>query len=187
MTKAREAAGTFRNGLPYNRLGHGPRILVVFQGLPFENKPLTGLSARLKLSPNNFFQEAYTAYGVTRKPGLPEGYSMRNMADDYAVMIREEFGGPIDVIRTSIGGSVDRHFAADRPDLIRWLVLHASAYTLGDAVKEIQMRVGHLARQRERGEACAVLNARFILYPGKGHAPGGKQFSQDVLTSLYSG
>lgn len=47
MTNSQETTGYFRSGLPYNRLGHGPRILVVFQGLLFENKPLTGLSARL--------------------------------------------------------------------------------------------------------------------------------------------
>ena len=32
-------AGYFRSGLPYNRFGHGPRPLVIFQGLVFENKP----------------------------------------------------------------------------------------------------------------------------------------------------
>lgn len=29
-------------GLPYNRLGQGPRPLVIFQGLMFENKPQSG-------------------------------------------------------------------------------------------------------------------------------------------------
>jgi hypothetical protein len=41
----------------------------------------------------------------------------------------------------------------DHPNLVRRLVLHASAYTLGDAAKEIQMRVGQLARQRNQQEA----------------------------------
>ena len=26
-------AGYFRNGMPYNRMGHGPHPLIVFQGL----------------------------------------------------------------------------------------------------------------------------------------------------------
>jgi pimeloyl-ACP methyl ester carboxylesterase len=267
LTESHKTAGRFRSGLPYNRLGHGPRSLVVFQGLLFENKPLTGLSARLMLGMYNFLQEEYTTYVVTRKPGLPDGSSMRDMADDYAVMIREEFGGPVDVIGTSTGGSIAQHFAADHPELVRRLVLHASAYTLGDAAKEVQMRVGHLACQRQWRQASATLlgfmmapsrfgritatigsllmsstapddpsdlivtveaedkhdfkdrlaeiraptlviagaqdpfytetllretaegipNARLILYPGKGHAPTGKQFGQDVLTFLNSG
>jgi len=33
-------AGYFRSGLPYNRFGHGPRPLVIFQGLMFENNSL---------------------------------------------------------------------------------------------------------------------------------------------------
>ena len=267
MTKSGQTTGTFRNGLPYNLLGHGPRILVVFQGLAFENKPLTGLSARLMLSTYSFLRKEYTTYVVTRKPGLPDGYSMQDMADDYAAMIKEEFGGPVDVIGTSTGGSIAQHFAADHPGLIRLLVLHASAYTLGNAGKDVQMRVGHLARQRKWREASAALlgfmmspsrfgkitaaigsrlmastapddpsdlivtveaedkhnfknrlaeitaltlviagardpfytetllretakgipNARLILYPGKGHAPAGKQFGQDVLSFLNSG
>lgn len=38
--------GYFRNGVPYNRCGRGSRILFVFQGLMFENKPMTGFMAR---------------------------------------------------------------------------------------------------------------------------------------------
>jgi pimeloyl-ACP methyl ester carboxylesterase len=38
MDKSQRCAGYFHNGLPYNRLGHGPRILVISQGLAFENK-----------------------------------------------------------------------------------------------------------------------------------------------------
>ena len=157
MIKSQDTSGYFHNGLPYNRLGHGPRILVVFQGLLFENKPLTGLSAWFMLSMYKFLKQEYTIYSVIRKPGLPDGYSMQNMANDYAVMIREEFAHPVDVIGTSTGGSIAQHFAADHPDLVRRLVLHSSAYTLGDAAKKTQMRVGLLARQRKWREASAVL------------------------------
>lgn len=264
MTKSQETSGYFRNGLPYNQLGHGPRILVIFQGLLFENKPLTGLSAWFMLSMYKFLKQEYTMYFVTRKPSLPDGYSMQNMANDYAVMIREEFAHPVDVIGASTGGSIAQHFAADHPELVRRLVLHSSAYTLGDAAKKTQIRVGHLAGQRKWREASAVLldfmfsrnmfgkiavllgslmmyftapndpsdlvvtveaedkhdfkdrlteitaptlliagdqdpfysetlfretaegipNAKLILYAGKGHAPAGKQFEQDVLGFL---
>ncbi len=46
LTEAKRGAGYFRSGLPYNRLGHGPRPLVIFQGLMFENKPQSGLTIR---------------------------------------------------------------------------------------------------------------------------------------------
>lgn len=88
MSNFQASAGYFRNGLPYNWVGHGPQILVVLQGLVFEHKPLTERSARFMLSTYSFLQGEYTTYVVTRKTGLPRGYSMRDMADDYAVRPR---------------------------------------------------------------------------------------------------
>jgi hypothetical protein len=37
VTESKATAEYFRSGLPYNRSGPGPRPLVVFQGLLFEN------------------------------------------------------------------------------------------------------------------------------------------------------
>jgi pimeloyl-ACP methyl ester carboxylesterase len=162
MTQSKEGVGCFRNGLPYNRLGQGPRVAVVFQGLLFENKPPAGLWARVLVDAYRFLETDYTAYIVIRKPGLPDGYSLKDMADDYAVMIREEFGGPVDVIGVSTGGSIAQHFAADHPDLVRRLVIHSSAYTLSDVSKQAQLRIGHFARQRKWREAYAVL-ASFMI------------------------
>jgi len=160
---SKTSAGYFRNGLPYNRFGHGPRPLVVFQGLFFENKPFSNLSARFMLGMYKALGEDYTIYSVMRKPGLPGGYSMRDMADDYATMIRQEFGGPVDVIGTSTGGSIALHFAADHPDLVRRLVIHSSAHTLGDRAKAVQMETGRLARQRKWREAYTVMLGPMFL------------------------
>jgi pimeloyl-ACP methyl ester carboxylesterase len=151
MSEAR--AGYFRGGMPYNRFGHGPRLLVIFQGLVFENKPQSGLASGMY----NFLREDYTAYSVLRKPGLPPGYTLQDMADDYTTMILDEFGGPVDVIGISTGGSIVQHFAADHPDLVRRLVIHSSAHTLSDAARDAQMQVACLARQGRWREAWAVL------------------------------
>jgi pimeloyl-ACP methyl ester carboxylesterase len=153
VTKSTQSAGYFRSGLPYNRLGHGPRPLVVFQGLMFENKPQSGPMTWYY----RFLQDDYTVYVVLRRPGLPHGYTLKDMADDYAAMIREEFGGPVDVIGVSTGGSIIHHFAADHPDLVRRLVIHSSAYTLSGEAKRLQLQVGDLARQRQWRQAYTVL------------------------------
>jgi pimeloyl-ACP methyl ester carboxylesterase len=154
-------AGYFRNGLPYTRFGRGPRPLVVFQGLFFENKPQPSLITQMY----NFLGQDYTGYSVLRKPGMPRGYTMRDMADDYAAMIRDEFGGPVDVLGISTGGSIVQPFAADHPDLVRRLVIHSSAYRLSERARALQMEVGRLAGQRRWREAWATL-LRFMLPPG---------------------
>jgi pimeloyl-ACP methyl ester carboxylesterase len=97
----------------------------------------------------NFLEGDYTVYSVLRKRGMPRGYSLKDMADDYAVMIRAEFGGPVDVLGISTGGSIVQHFAADHPDLVRRLVIHSAAYTLSDSAKQLQLKLGEYAAQRK--------------------------------------
>ena len=60
-------AGFFPCGLPYNRLGRGPRPLVVVPGLTFENKPQPGLATAMY----RFLGQDYTVFNVLRRPGLP--------------------------------------------------------------------------------------------------------------------
>jgi pimeloyl-ACP methyl ester carboxylesterase len=157
MTERIPSSGYFRNGLPYNRAGHGPNPLVIFQGLMFENKPQTGMTFGY-----GFLKKDYTLYAVLRKPGLLSGYTLKDMADDYAEMVCQEFGGPVDVIGVSTGGSLAQHFAADHPDLLRRLVIHSSAHTLGEAGRQIQLEIGHLAKQGRVTQAWQAM-IRFIL------------------------
>jgi pimeloyl-ACP methyl ester carboxylesterase len=139
--------------MPYNRLGHGPRPLVVIQGLMFENKP----QPRIAHGMYRFLEDDYTVYSVLRKPRMPRGYTLKDMAADYAVMIREEFGSLLDVIGISSGGSIVQHFAADHPDLVRRLVIHSSAYVLSDTAKQLQLTLGQLAQRRQWRKAWALL------------------------------
>jgi len=158
VTRSKAIAGYFRNGLPYNQVGYGPRTLVIFQGLlQVENKPLPSSMAWLYGRYYKYLEEDYTTYLVLRKPGLPEGYTLQNMSDDYATMIQEEIGGPVDVIGVSTGGSIAHHFAADYPDLVRKLIIHSSAYTLSDSTKRVQLRAGYLARRRQWKAAYAMM------------------------------
>jgi pimeloyl-ACP methyl ester carboxylesterase len=151
MTKT-ETAGYLQSGLPYNRFGHGPRPLVIFQGLFFENKPQ---AARMS-SMYHFLGEVYTVYAVMRRPGLPQGYTLTDMADDYAAMISQEFGKPVDVLGVSTGGSIAQIFAADHPDLLRKLVIHSAAHSLSENAKRLQWRLAELARAGRWQEANAL-------------------------------
>ena len=46
MTPRKAPAGYFHSGIPYKRMGHGSQNLVIFQGLLFENEPLSGAMVR---------------------------------------------------------------------------------------------------------------------------------------------
>ena len=82
---------------------------------------------------------------------------MKDMADDYARMVREEYGGAVDVIGVSTGGSIAQHFAADHPDLVRKLVIHSSAHTLSEEAKALQIEVARLAQERKWIQANGLL------------------------------
>lgn len=153
----RPAAGFLAGGLPFNRTGHGAKTLVVFQGLVFENKPLDRLSAYFAAGLYRFLEDDFTVFMVGRRPNLPDGYTMRDMAHDYAAAIEQEFSGPVDVIGTSTGGPIALHFAADHPGLLRRLVIHSSAYTLTEAGKAVQLEVARLAERGRWREAYAKL------------------------------
>ncbi|TVR62774.1 MAG: alpha/beta hydrolase [Spirochaetaceae bacterium] len=164
-------SGYFRCGLPYNRSGRGARALVIFPGLTFENKPQFGM-----LSMYAFLKREFTLFAVNRRPGMPSGCTLRDMGDDYATMIREEFGGPVDVIGISTGGSIALHFAADHPDLVRRLVIHSSAHTLNDAAKALQLEVARLAQKGEWRQAWATIVR--TIFPQKGP---GRWLSQPLV------
>lgn len=102
-------------------------------------------------------KQMYTIHVVTRKPNLPQGYSLQNMADDYARMIKEEFNNPIDIIGVSTGGSIALHFAASYPQLVRRLIIHSSTYRLGDEAKVAQMQIAKFAGQGKWRAAHATL------------------------------
>lgn len=144
MEKDKPKSGYFKNGLAFNCSGNGPRDLIVFQGLFFENKPQPILFSRAY----KFLWEKYTVYEVLRKPGMPEGYTLENMADDYAELIRAEFKPPLDIVGISTGGSIAQVFAAKYPELIRRLVLHSTAYKLSEPARELQKRIARQGGER---------------------------------------
>ncbi len=166
MTKA---SGYLQSGMPYTRLGHGPRPLVVVQGLAFENKP----QPAMLIQDYKALEDDHTVWVVLRRPGLPQGYGLKEMADDYAAMIRQEFGGPVDVIGVSTGGSIVHYLAADHPEMVRRLVIHSSAYTLSEPARRLQVDTARLAQQGKWRQAYTTL-----LGPVMAHARGVRHFAR---------
>jgi pimeloyl-ACP methyl ester carboxylesterase len=88
------------------------------------------------------------------------------MARDYAAMIRREFGGPVDIIGISTGGGIALHFTADYPELVRRLIIHSSAHTLGDRAKEVQMEIARLIEKGRYNKAWTELMKMVLPHRG---------------------
>lgn len=158
MAKLKVSTGYFKNGLPYVCIGNSPRKLVIFSGGPdFHHRPPSGLMLRMSISMFKHLAEDFTVYYVSRKPGLPAGYSTQDMSDDYASMIKDELGGPVDIIGLSSGGPIAQHFAVDHPDLVHHLVLAETGYALSKEGKEWTKHLGDLARQGKWRAAAAFI------------------------------
>jgi len=164
MAKLKVTNGYFNNGIPYARMGSGSRILVIFDGLDFSHKPPSGFMLRMTASSYKPLGYDFTIYYVRRKPGLPLGHSMQDMSNDYATMIRDELGGPVDIIGLSTGGPIAQYFAVDHPDLINKLILASTGYCLTDTGRRLQRHLGDLARE-EKWRAAAASMAD-LMYTG---------------------
>jgi pimeloyl-ACP methyl ester carboxylesterase len=149
MAKSQATTGYSKNGLPYFSIGDGSRNLVIFGGLDFDHKPPSGMMLRMVTAYFKRLADSYKVYVVSRKPNLPTGYSMRDMSEDYATMIEDELGGPVDLMGLSTGGAIAQYFAVDHPDLVRRLVLAMTGYCLTEEGKDLQRQVADLARQRK--------------------------------------
>ena len=140
------------------KMGESPRILVVFDGLNFDHKPMSGMALRMNSMMFKVIAQDYTVHLVGRKPGLPEGYTMRDMSNDYAEMIRHDIGSIVDVAGVSTGGPIAQWFAVDHPELVRKLVLVSTGYRLSDFGKQAQLKMLNAARTGNRRTTAAAMS-----------------------------
>ncbi|MBN1357511.1 alpha/beta hydrolase [Candidatus Bathyarchaeota archaeon] len=148
--------GVFSNGIPYVRFGEGEKRLLVFSGGPGNTLP-SGFMIRV-FGQFKLIAKHYEVYALGRKPELPEGYTTRDMAEDYAAIVKDEFDGePHDVMGMSYGGLIAQHFAADHPELVRRLVIAVSCYKFSDEGNELDMRYAELLSEGKKKEALRSL------------------------------
>ena len=148
MGDTRADRGVLAGGLPFNRIGSGPPV-VVLQGLTFEHRALSGMEVRFTMAPFRRLAEDRSVYVVNRRPGLERGTSLAQMAADYAAMIRAEFQPPVEVIGNSSGGSIAFYLAAEHPQLVRRLVIQDCGCRLTESGRAWGREVIRLAEEGE--------------------------------------
>jgi pimeloyl-ACP methyl ester carboxylesterase len=163
--------GTLHGGLPYLAVGQGPP-LVVFSGLTAEHANPTGLDRWFQVQTLKPMAGHFTVYAVNRRPGLAAGATIADLAGHYAEAIAQEFGGPVCVEGVSTGGSIAQQFAIDHPELVRRLVLAATACRLSPHGRQVQRRFAELIRQDRPRRAYATLGPTLAAT-----AAGGRAFA----------
>ena len=141
--------GHLKGGLPCLSFGDGPP-LVVFPGLGMTNTNPTGFQRWGEVRLLAPLARAFTIYRVGRRVGLEPGTTMTDLVNDYAKALEDEFGGPVDVLGISTGGSIALQLAADRPGLVRRLVVAGAAYRLSRHGREFQRRMAELSAAGDR-------------------------------------
>ena len=163
MIVPKPQSGHFVSELPFVRLGDGPRTLVIFPALGDAVRNVTDLAWRLAWYYRSFADD-HTVYLISRKRGLPAGYSTRQMAVDYAEVFERSIGGEADVVGLSMGGLIAQHFAADFPQYVRRLVIGVAAHRLGAEGERMVRRWIALAQQ-ERWREIHADNVE-LMYTG---------------------
>ncbi|MDJ0351585.1 alpha/beta fold hydrolase [Pseudarthrobacter sp. PH31-O2] len=136
--------GTFPNGMDYLSLGNGGKKLLFIQGGPGSTVPRGLLRQMLRRQFAPLFRAGYSVWIVTRRRGMPPEHRVADMADDYARLIAEEFGGRVDiVVAESFGGMIAQYLAARHPESFDHMAMVVTAAELSDWGKDVDSRMAH--------------------------------------------
>lgn len=129
--------------------------------------PVAGVDASLARGSAEFsarpFAETRTVIYVNRRPGLPQGMTIAEIAAEHAAAIKALGSGPVDVIGVSTGGSIAQQLAADHPETVRRLVLISTGCRLTAKTRRMQTRVAEHVRAGNPQRALASLAAGIVL------------------------
>jgi pimeloyl-ACP methyl ester carboxylesterase len=118
---------------------------------------------------------SFTVYYINRRFGLAHGTTTAGLAADYARALAELFDGSVDILGASTGGHSALQLAIAYPQLVRKLVLVATAYRMGPAGMEASRRSAELA------EVGKVWQSQAAMAP----ALTGNKFEQKLFKALY--
>lgn len=158
--------GTFPNGIPYARWGEGPETLLWLPqgpGMPVPSGPGGAVRGR---EFQRYVDAGYSVWFLGRKPNMPTGYSVADMAEDVAEVIEAQFHGTVDaVVGISSGGLLAQYLAANHPGSARSFVLMLAAGSITDRGRDLDHRWA-LARAEGRHADAARVFTELILPEG---------------------
>ncbi len=118
----------------YVSFGSGAGNLIVLPGLSDGLSTVKGKAWLLALPYKAFFRD-YTVYMFSRKDKMPEGYSIRDMADDQVFAMRELGIGKACILGVSQGGMIAQYIAIRHPEVVEKLILAVTAPNANDTAR----------------------------------------------------
>ena len=150
--------GLFPNGMAYARWGSGPRTLLVIPGGPGNTVPAGTFLWRHLRAVRPLVEAGYTAFVVTRKRGMPQGYTIADMADDYGQLIAAEFDGRVEAaLGLSTGGMIGLCLAARHPERLARSVIVAAGYVANGPGSGGDLAYARLLSEGRPGAALAAM------------------------------
>lgn len=139
--------------MSYVSFGHGDRAFIMLPGLSDGLATVRGKALMLAKPYRSFFGQ-FTVYMFSRKDEMPDGYSIRDMAEDQATALKRLGIKQACVMGVSQGGMIAQYFAIDHPEMVDRLVL---AVTTPYANEIVQRFVKSRIEDAQRGDHKAIM------------------------------
>ncbi len=163
LARPKPVTGSFANGMGYARLGTGPKTLLWLGG-PFLGAPGGPVLVLMASMVRPFVAAGYSVWIVSQRPNMAVGYTVADIAEDYAQVIAGEFGGKVDlVIGESTGGVIGFCLAARHADLFGHIAIGVAGYTMTEQGKVANRDSARLLSEGRKTEAATVLGK--LMYP----------------------
>ena len=112
--------------MQYVRFGSGKKNVIILPGLSDGLATVKGKALLLSYPYREFFDE-FTIYMFSRKDDMPDGYSIEDMADDQAAVLRSLGIEKTLVLGVSEGGMIAQVLASRYPEMTESAVLAVTA------------------------------------------------------------
>ena len=135
--------------MDYCRFGDGGRTFVIIPGLSIQSV----MSAKDAIEDGySIMKDGYTTYVFDRKKNVSEGYSILDMADDTAAVMKELGLKDTYVFGASQGGMIAMALAIRHPELVAKLVLGSTSPHVHAGQRAVVDKWIELAKQKKREE-----------------------------------
>ena len=132
--------------MPYFSFGTGERAFII---LPGDSAKSITLSARAIEAAYKQFGEKYTVYAFDRRRNMPAEYSIEEMADDTAVVMKHLGIKDADIFGASQGGMIAMCIAISDPELVHAMALGSTTTCGTPETEEAVVRWIELAQARD--------------------------------------